>query len=122
MNTAPDSTPKTKEPKPSKRAAAAILRKAANALDEFGWIQKSYGSQVHGFCALGSINHIVPNTVNTPAKQLRNKWLAQSALCQTVGTNWIPDWNDHKVGSKDDVTGAMRKAARDLEHGMQVTL
>lgn len=104
----------------SKRKAAQILRKAAALIDKVGWHQGSYENYGTGqLCALGAINTTAAGRPSKDYSVELNHELAMKAMKRVIGRR-IPDWNDEVGRSREEVTAAMRRTARLLEHGLQV--
>ncbi len=105
----------------NKREAAKILRKAANNLDKYGWVQGTYGSTNKGFCAVGSIGHVADQMKASDGGALAEyaaDYLAKKTAHST-GVGGVIDFNDSKkFGSKEAIQKIFRTAARELEHGL----
>ncbi len=99
--------------RPSARQAATILRNAAKVIETYGWRRGVMGNKKLGFCALGSIDHVQP-VYN------KSRSLAEKALRTIIGVSSIADWNDAFASGAKEVTSAMLKVARELEHGLVV--
>lgn len=102
----------------TKKNVATFIRKAANVLEKYGWIKRSYGDESRGFCAIGSLGRVEnPNDPlgrgpSSPAGLAAERYLASNCGCLQLYR-----WNDEVAKSKEQVIKFFRKAARDLEHG-----
>ncbi len=92
----------------TKRSVANALRNGAKRIENYGWVQGKFGNEIDGFCALGSIKWL--RDCCTPA-QLK----AGEYLFKTIGS--VPQFNDRVDQTREAVVKAMRKAARELDHG-----
>lgn len=108
--------------------AADVLERAADVIVERGWYRGNYYSDPDSIdtcsvCAQGAI-HVA--TVGTPSPARANDELlretaverlhAQRALGRYVGCS-IPEWNDMKAESADEVITALRECAASLRGG-----
>lgn len=99
----------------NKRAAARILRTAANLIAKGGLVKGKF-KEGRSYCALGAMGF------NWECSGNDNQRLARNALCKVVGVTAIPAWNDKLERTKTEVISTMRRAARLLEHGLKVTV
>jgi hypothetical protein len=86
-----------------------VLRKAAEVIEEFGWIQGEYGGADEGYCVDGAIQ--------CAAHGAYDRFLARSLLCGYLRASWLPLWNDAPERTKDQVIAALRAAAERPEAG-----
>lgn len=89
----------------TKRQAAKLMREAAKLLDAHGWRKGKYGDCEEGFCLVGALNK-AGITLGVIRPSL---W----ALFNMSPFNW----NDAPGRTKEEVTGLLRRRARELEHG-----
>lgn len=116
------------------KLTASVLREAANNLDTYGWIKGSYGGTDGGFCAMGSIGHILSKNgikdcydghpvslfLSTKFPGIIAK-ASQAVKPGTLTAKSIIDFNDHIAGSKQVVQKFFRTLARAVEHGGKVS-
>lgn len=95
-----------------------ILEKAADALDERGWIQQSYGaiwdSPDCAVCAFGAIRAIASGTgdpyqSSDQAEEVYD-YVGTAGLLPE-GVNGLVTFNDDVATTKEEVTGLLRSAA-----------
>lgn len=98
-----------------KRNAAKILREAANLIEERGWCQRAYTNEKGALCTLGAIGR----TAEPGSGRWSDRALAIKALRNNITPDDVACWNDKTARTVDEVLRALRKTARDLEHGMQ---
>lgn len=118
----------------SKRKAAAILRKAAKLIETRftkGALCEGKGDN-EKYCALGSLNKVANGTpynagyfdASGEYRVNMDRILARQALAYMIRhVNFygsVPSYNDAPNTTGKDVAKLMRKAARALEHGLQV--
>jgi hypothetical protein len=132
---------KTNKKPATKREIAKVFRAAANQLDISGWQIGSLGNTKIGFCAVGGIYHVCKklgvntNFLNctTRKDQCEPDYYAGGlSKCGVIAKNFKKPWhkscraesciinfNDtrHPINGKELVQKALRKAARELEHG-----
>lgn len=97
--------------------AALVLSKAADLIEEKGWIKGAYKAE-NGYCALGAMQDAIGQLKGvgeasmTPACDILIKELNISTK-----TRWsfIPSWNDHKSRRKSHVVNALRRASKRAE-------
>jgi hypothetical protein len=91
---------------PSGEVRLALL-KTADLLDVKGWIQGKWADGRGAHCMLGAIG----STVGTGSLLY---WRLKREVRKQIGTFEIPNWNDEKGRTQEEVTSALRRAARDL--------
>lgn len=108
-----------RHPKPTAtQNAGRTLRKAADIIEDRGWIQGMLGNAREGFCAIGAIVYTLHgHAISIPkdANMVRDRfatWLITHTEGAFLG---IEPWNDSKDNSKEMVIQTMRKAADDLD-------
>ena len=124
----------------NKRELAAKFRAAAKAIDKFGHIKHSMGTESRGFCAVGALSHIMGSTdglsvFSEPQFQepvagngclfdeLAKRGLPGSAYARALPNivrliNFNDSWSGGSPSeSAKNVKGAFRAIARRLEHG-----
>lgn len=90
-----------------KRVVKAALRRAVAALEKFGWIQGSFGTEQKGFCSWGAINRA--------ARQSSSLRIAVAgAVRKSARTSNITSWNDKPGRRKATVIAAFRRAIEAL--------
>lgn len=86
-------------------AIADILRRAADIIEENGWIQGTLVDDETGaVCAIGAIQQAC-RQIDTPTY-----WSARNALGQYVDDG-VSIWNDDEDRTKEEVLAALREAA-----------
>lgn len=123
---------KTNKKPATKREIAKVFRATANQLDISGWRTGAMGSTWSGFCAVGGIYHVCKKLgVSTNFLQTSpafgglsfNGVIAKNFYKPYFGNDRVESliiaFNDgqSKYGGKENVQKALRKAARELEHG-----
>lgn len=90
--------------------AATMLLRAAEILEEYGWIQGCLGSREEGFCMLGAIKEADTQLVS--ANPLWSRALRDVGVPCEAGK-----WNDEDGRTKEEVVGRLRLAAALIEEG-----
>jgi hypothetical protein len=85
---------------------AKILYDAADLIDANGWCQREMKSNQGCYCAMGAINAVTLTPLRHPA------W---DAVREEIFGGSISSWNDHPDRTVDQVTTALRNAARTAE-------
>lgn len=109
---------------------ANILDKAAEYVEQYGWIQHALYDEAQAqstpraecrVCAIGAILAATYGIPSYPVFEKDRKpveMLAETALCDFVnadhGTATVPQWNDGEYRTAEDVVMAFRGAAAQL--------
>lgn len=96
----------------TKITPAEVLRRAADLIEQEGWVQGEFGGPGVGYCALGAIRvqyDDVPSSPCTTAIEILNASLPPRFK------GWAPRWNDYPQRRASSVVRHLRKVARDLE-------
>jgi hypothetical protein len=93
---------------------AEVLRRAADLIEQKGWVQGVYERRGEGFCALGAIRAQIHDV---PFATRRDALTALEASLPPRFQGWTPRWNDHPGRRAPSVIKHLRKVARDLEQG-----
>jgi hypothetical protein len=105
--------------------AARVLDTAADLIDKHGWVQRSWGSEKTGYCALGATLHAMGELTATPIPLPDFNGViarANGALAAEIGldsNSGIVGWNDAFDRTQDEVVDHMRWAAKRLRGGAQ---
>jgi len=84
----------------SKRVAA-VLQRALDKIQKYGWIKNSYGSRNRGFCMAGAIS--------ASTSDFGLFVVAQKAL----GVGYPPYFNDKIARTKREVVSVFKRAIRE---------
>ena len=98
----------------------ALLLRAAEVIEERGWTQGSYCDGDGGVCAMGAISvgaGYPPESIDGLANYVSGKAVMklikvidpQGKFVDRIGS--IPDWNDTRGRTKEEVIAALRTAA-----------
>lgn len=100
--------------------ASRVLSRAADLLEEHGWVQRQYGDPVIGFCLVGAIDWVTFGQTDIPpsgveifeieARLFRSINLDSGSLRDR---NALTGWNDTWGRTKDEVVAALREAAKE---------
>jgi len=89
-----------------------VLLDAANLLESAGWCQNMMGDSFGRHCAIGAIHAVKCDDLHSMAN-------AACALSKHIQTGFsrskyidIPDWNDYRGRTKEQVIATMRKVAK----------
>lgn len=79
--------------------------KALDALRQYGWIKKDYGSKDKGFCSVGAIDFAYGGdfTANNKATNLLDTYIKKKYNARS-----IVSWNDSRKRTKRQVLAAFR--------------
>lgn len=106
--------------------ASRVLLRAADLLEEHGWVQRQYGDDAVGFCLVGAIDRVtfycqgdLGPSIWSEGPELITE--IESRLCRFVGPedvekassarNALVLWNDRRERTKDQVVNVLREAA-----------
>jgi hypothetical protein len=114
-----------RHPKPTaEQNAGRLVRRAAQILEDRGWIQGDVGDGQRGMCARGAIIFAARGTTNTEAidnqvwltEREFTRWLAGTEV-GSESTAWraVPMWNDTPGRTKEEVVQYMRKFADEVD-------
>lgn len=100
--------------------ASEVAFRAAEAIDKFGWHRESYGNEECGFCFLGSIGYAIDSipdifTVGHPSLDIADAIIDRAMEHVAPDFDVIYEWNDAEGRTKEEVTGLLRKVAKELE-------
>lgn len=96
----------------TKITPAEVLRRAADLIEQEGWVQGEFGGPGEGYCALGAIRAQydgVPFPVRVAAIE------ALSAPLPSRFEGRAPRWNDYPGRKAPSVVRHLRKVARQLD-------
>ena len=102
--------------------ASEVLRRAADYIDEHGWIQGSFGVGIGPVCAIGAINSVTGHKPDDGFPDQGYRLDSVAKLYDHLGLdspwkdgfgigNAVAIWNDRKETTAHEVTAAMRAAA-----------
>lgn len=107
-----------RHPKPTEeQKVGRIVRRAADLIEDRGWVRGQGGNKTMGFCVLGSIRAtgVTDTDQNDVALELEN-WLRKNGVIGFgTGAGSIPTWNDRVAKDKEEVILWMRKAADEMD-------
>lgn len=115
----------------AKLKTPALLKRAADVIDQRGWYQDDYINEAGCVCVLGAFRVAVAEAAGVEEADIPNAVLgiggllnwdlinevddAASALHQHIDEPaaffGVAEWNDHPGRTKDEVTAALRAAA-----------
>lgn len=102
-----------RHPKPTHdQKIGRVIRKAAQVIEDRGWVRGEYGGKETGFCVLGAVNFVAQQNIvmNMSAIGKFNSWLKECGEpCS------LPAWNDTKDQTKENVLLYMRKLADEID-------
>jgi hypothetical protein len=91
----------------------AVLAKAADLIEQHGWIQGDYGNPDTGFCAAGAIWWAIAGRkrdISLETSPHNGSFVAALDMLP-YGVGGAASWNDNPRTTKEDVIQALRKAA-----------
>lgn len=89
-----------------------VLHRAADLLEEFGWVQYDCGGKDRGFCLLGAVleaNRDFGRNVYADLESLGD--LVWSGLPRRTWGSFPIDWNNASGRTKEEVVTRLREAA-----------
>lgn len=84
---------------------ADVLLNAANLIHRHGWITRSVGSYLTGFCTVGAVWNAGGGFGSTVSS------VALSYLGATLGRTDFAAWNDHECTGAKELITVLKKAA-----------
>ncbi len=101
------------------KTSADVLRSAARAIEEFGWLTHASGNPEVGFCMMGAIMHVATRDAGDGGSEWREGITAEIVRAATEAL--YAATNDDAVGYNDtiatcseDVTQLMYRVAEDI--------
>ena len=88
---------------------AAYLNRAADKLEECGWVQGVYGNDDTGYCASGAIREVDESTFSA------TRTAASCILEAATGTYDMVEWNDRSGQTSENVIATFRRLAAEVE-------
>jgi len=107
-----------RHPKPTEdQKIGRIVRRAADLIEDRGWVKNQAGNKNLGFCVLGSLAST--GAVNSDASLAMEKletWLRENAIIpRWNGASPSTETNDRVAKDKEEVLIWMRKAADEMD-------
>jgi len=89
------------------------LRRAADLIEEHGWVQGEYGNKRKGYCVIGALGReALPMTYHDAVVRL-DAALPDTFPEKTSRFQRLVEWNDTPGRTRDEVLQLFRKAAGD---------
>ena len=103
-----------RHPKPTvAQNAGRHIRRAADIIEDRGWVQGTDGSKDRGFCIRGAVGYVVPEESFTLTWLVLHEWLRN-----IHGPGSAVAYNDEKGRTKEEVLFTLRKCADELDPGI----
>lgn len=91
--------------------ASVDLERAAEILDEHGWIQGAEGNPVEGFCAIGALRHASFERVGAQGVLMG---LIADQVAELLGLRHLRTAKAYGVATFNDAPGRTKEAVQDL--------